>query len=309
MFARAIDSHLRNRTAGSALAAVALLARLAAAAPPPDPADATIEEGVKLRTEGKNAEALELFKKVHAEHPSARTLAQMGLAEGSLNRWVDAEGHLASALAAHDTPWIENRRNREALEQALAAVRGHIGTLLVVGPAGVEVSIEGTVVGRLPLAAPLRVPEGPARVRGTAVGHEPAEVVATVPGGTETTVTLDLGPPVPRPLPSAPIIDEEPPPLPSPARWKAWTGVSLLAVSAAALITGGVWLAVDNSGTCDAPAGARCPHLYDTKAQGWIALGVSVAAGVGGGLLLWEGTRSETRISLAPGWLQLARRF
>jgi hypothetical protein len=76
------------------------------------------------------------FKKVHAEHPSARTLAQMGLAEGSLQRWVDAEGHLTAALAAHGTPWIENRRNREALEQALAAVRGHIGTLLVVGTPG-----------------------------------------------------------------------------------------------------------------------------------------------------------------------------
>jgi hypothetical protein len=288
--------------------AIAVLARLAVAAPP-EPLDATIEEGVKLRTEGKNAEALELFKKVHAEHPSARTLAQMGLAEGSLRRWVDAEGHLAAALAAHDTPWIENRRNREALEQALAAVRGHIGTLLVVGPAGAEVSINEAVVGRLPLAAPLRLPEGPVRVRGTALGHKAADVDATVTGSAETTVTLDLGRPLPPPLPAAPIIDDEPLRPASAARWKAWTGASLVAASAAALIAGTVWLVVDNSGTCTAPAGARCAHLYDTKTQGWIGLGIGVAAGVGGGVLLWEGTHSETRISLSPGRLVLSGRF
>ena len=216
--------------------------------------------------------------------------------------------HLASALAAHDSPWIENRRNREALEQALAAIRGLIGTVIVVGPAGAVVSVDGTVVGRLPLAAPVRVPEGSVRVRGTALGHKPAEVDAAVAGGAETTVTLDLGVPIPPPFPAAPIIDDEPPPA-SPARWKAWTGGSLLVASAAALIAGGVGLGIDNNGTCSAPAGARCEHLYDTKAQGWIALGVGVAAGVGGGVLLWQGTRSETRLSLSPGLLQLAGRF
>jgi hypothetical protein len=181
--------------------------------------------------------------------------------------------------------------------------------LLVVGPAGAEVSVGGAVVGRLPLAAPLRVPEGPVRVRGTALGHNPAEVEATVSGDAETTVTLDLGPPRSPALPAAPIIDDEPLSQLSPARWKAWTGGSLLAASAAALIAGGVWLAVDNNGTCTAPAGARCEHLYDTKTQGWIALGVGVAAGVGGGVLLWQGTHSETRISLSPGRLALSGRF
>src|SRR5450432_1161850 len=131
MCARAIDSRAVPRTLLAVAVGIAsVLAVHVAAAAPVDPAEATIEEGVKLRTEGKHVEALELFKKAHAEHPSARTLAQIGLAEGSLRRWVEAEGHLASALAAHDTPWIENRRNREALEQALGAIRGHIGTVI-----------------------------------------------------------------------------------------------------------------------------------------------------------------------------------
>ena len=287
--------------------AVALLARVAVAAPP-DPAEPLIEQGVKLRTEGRHAEALDLFTKAHAASPSARTLAQMGLAEGSLRRWIDAEGHLAAALAAHDTPWIENRRNREALEQALSSVRGHIGTVLVVGPAGAEVSVDGKVVGRLPLAGPLRAGEGTTRVRGTALGHQPADVETSPAGGAETTVTLELGPALPPPF-SAPIIDDQPPP-PSPrSTWKTWTGASLLAVSAAAVVTGGVWLAMDGRGTCEAPTGARCLRVYDTKAQGWIAIAAGGVAGLGGSLLIWKGRQAEANLSAGPAGVDLRGRF
>jgi hypothetical protein len=293
------------------LAVALVVAPRIAAAAGADPAEPLIEQGVKLRTEGRHAEALELFQKANAASPSARTLAQMGLAEGSLKRWTDAETHLVAALAAHDTPWIEIRRNREALEQALTAVRGHIGTLLIVGPAGVEVALDGKPLGRLPLAGPRRVAEGPIQVRGTAPGHRPTDVDATISGATETTVTLELGPALATPLPAAPIIDDEPltaAPSGSGA-WKTWTGASLLAVSAAALVTGTVWLAVDGNGTCDPPGGARCLRVYDTKASGWVALAVGAAAGVGGGILLWKGRHTDASVALAPGILSLGGRF
>jgi hypothetical protein len=290
--------------------AIVLATDLAGAAPA-DPAEPLIEQGVKLRTEGRHAEALELFQKANAASPSARTLAQMGLAEGSLKRWTDAEAHLVAALDAHDTPWIENRRNREALEQALTAVRAHIGTLLIVGPASIEVALDGKPLGRLPLAGPLRVAEGPIQVRGTAPGHRPTNVDATISGATETTVTLDLGPALPPPLPAAPIIDDEPliASPPNGGAWKTWTGASLLAVSAAALVTGAVWLAVDGNGTCDPPAGARCLRVYDTKTSGWVALAVGGAAGVGGGILLWKGRHTDASVALAPGLLSVGGRF
>jgi hypothetical protein len=286
-----------------------MLALRTAIAATPDPAAADIDAGVKLRAEGRNAEALELFKKAHAEHPSARTLAQMGLAEGSLRRWVEAEAHLAAALATHDTPWIENTRNREALEQALSSVRTHVGTLNVIGPAGAEVSTDGTVLGSLPLSAPLRIGEGTVRVHGTDPGHTPVDVEATVVGGAQTTVTLEFGPAILSPLPTAPIIDDESSVALSPSRWKTWTGASLLAASSAALVAGGIWLAVDREGTCDPPAGARCLRLYDTKTQGWIGLGVGLAAGIGGGLLLWQGLHAETHVSFALGGVNFAGRF
>src|SRR5690348_1479409 len=73
-------------------------------------AAAMIARGLDLRRQGKPAEALEMFQRAHAIAPSARTLGQMGLVEGTLEHWTDAEDHLTAALAASDDPWI--RKNR-----------------------------------------------------------------------------------------------------------------------------------------------------------------------------------------------------
>jgi hypothetical protein len=277
-------------------------------AAPGDPAEPLIEEGVKLRVEGKHAEALEVFTKAHALSPSARTLAQIGLAEGSLRRWLDAEAHLAAALDAHDTPWIENRRNREALEQGLASVRRHIGRLIVLGPEGTEVSVAGKVVGRLPLATAVRLPEGETRIDGKASERRPAQARVTVVGGSESTVILDL----PVVLPPVPILEAD---LPGEnasgarSRWKTWTGASLLGVSAAALATGIVWLAIDGRPECSPPAGATCYWVRDTKTQGWIAVGTGVALGVAGGVLLWQGRSTEAHLVAGPGVVGAAGTF
>jgi hypothetical protein len=287
---------------GSFAAALVLVLTLggAANAAAVDPADALIEQGVKLRVEGRHAEALEVFTKAHALSPSARTLAQIGLAEGSLRRWLDAEGHLAAALETHDTPWIENRRNREALEQALASVRSHIGRLIILGPEGTEVSVGGKVVGRLPLATPVRLPEGETRIDGRAPDRKPAQASVTVIGGSESTVILDL----PVVLPPVPILKADQPSenrADAGSRWMTWTGASLLGVSAAALATGIVWLAIDGQPECSPPGGATCYWVRDTKTQGWIAVGAGAALGITGGVFLWKGRSSEAHLVAGPG--------
>jgi hypothetical protein len=278
---------------------LAIVGGAAWAAPSADPAEALIEQGVKLRVEGKHADALELFTRAHALSPSARTLAQMGLAEGSLRRWLDAEGHLVAALDAHDTPWIENRRNREALEQALVSVRRHIGSVTVLGPEGAEVSVDGKAAGRLPLAAPLRLAEGDARIDGTAAGRKPATARVSVTGGETSTVILELPPEYKVPILDADLPVEAIPR--SPSRWKTWTGASLLGVSAAALATGIAWLAIDGRPTCDPPYGGTCYWVRDTKTQGWIAISAGIAVGVAGGVLLWKGRTSEGHLVAGPG--------
>jgi hypothetical protein len=293
----------------------------AAAAPAPPTADALIEEGIALRQKHQFAEALELFQRAHAAAPSGKTLAQIGLTEGSLKRWVDAETHLAAALDAHDTPWIDNAKNREAISQALTLVRKHVGLVSVVGPAGADVAIAGASVGRLPLPGAIHVAEGRVRIEGSGDGRESASVELLVPGGHELTVHINLpllpvsvahrdaapvAPSVSAPSPAQPSLLET---APEATSWKTWTGGGLLAVSAGLIATGIVWVAMDGHDTCNPPPGDRCLRVYDTKTQGLITGAAGVVAGAVGGILVWQGHHSDTRLGLGYGTLTASGTF
>src|SRR5690349_23308438 len=82
----------------------------------PETAEQLVAKGVELRKKGDHAGALREFQAAHAKEPSGRTLAQMGIAEATLQRWVDAENHLSQALES-TMPWVE--KNRATLEQTL----------------------------------------------------------------------------------------------------------------------------------------------------------------------------------------------
>jgi hypothetical protein len=303
MFAHRLTPKLISVTL--ALAAVVTWSTRARA----DAVDRLIEQGVALRAEGKPEEALDIFAKAHALAPSARTLAQMGLAEGALHRWLPAEDHIAGALAAHDTPWIENPRTRQALEQALVSIRGHVSEVKVVGPAGAQVAADGRPLGQLPLATPVRLAEGPAHITATAPGLLPAATDVAVVGGTHTTVLLQMPalptPPTPVALPSPRTADDDD----GGHRWRTWAGWSLVVVSGAAIGTGIAWLAINGDPSCSAPAGSVCAHVYDTKAQGWTAVGAGLAAGVAGGLLIWTGRQAATGLAVGSNNMALVGRF
>ena len=290
----------------AALLLVALPAKRAKA----DPVDDLIEQGVKLRAERKPAEALILFKQAHAISPSARTLAQIGLAEGALHRWLEADANVNAALELHDTPWIQNRRNREALEQALASIRHHIGSITIAGPKGVAVSVNGQAPGVLPLDHPVRLPEGHVRIEGTAAGYVSGAADLELAGGDQVNVLLDM-PPVPPPTTapalvravSAPTTGEEG------SRWKTWAGVSVGAASLGALGVGITWLVIDGDPACGPPAGAACHRVYDTKTLGWFAVGAAVAGGAAGTYLILAGRRSHAAVGVGLGSLELAGQF
>lgn len=283
-----------------------------------DPTEALLRMGAELRKQDRHEEALELFRKAHALSRSGRALAELGLAEFSLKAYVDSETHLAVALP-DDSAWIE--KNRAVLEQTLADVRKHIAIVTILGAAGTDVAINGKPVGRLPLSEPVHVAEGPARIEATAPGHQPAVLDATLAGGKEFKATLDLAlvaAPIPA-LPSAKTSAAPSTPSLSGAaadtgrQLEPWLGGGLLAVSAAALTTGIVWIFVDGNAACDipssAPAGSRCARAYDTRSPGWIAIGVGAAAGVGGGLLIWKGRTGDVQVGMGPGTLNAFGRF
>jgi hypothetical protein len=103
-----------------------------------------VQEGLGLRREGKDEEALERFRRAQQADPSPRTLAQIALAEQALRRWIDAEEHLVEALAS-EHPWIDERK--DVLEEALSQIRSQIGTLEVrVNAPDAEVLVDGVAV-------------------------------------------------------------------------------------------------------------------------------------------------------------------
>ena len=163
-----------------------------ASASPSDEAEALIRKGVEQRRRGNHTDALELFERASAITPSARALAQRGLAESSLRRWVDAERHMSEALDRHDSPWIEAKENRSVLEKALTTVRMHMGGLRLQGTDGAEVKVNDQPVGRLPMNKAVRVAEGTARVTASAPGRKSVEREIAVRGGDEVVVRLDL---------------------------------------------------------------------------------------------------------------------
>jgi hypothetical protein len=274
-------------------------------------ADALISEGFKLRLQGKNTEALDLFLKAHAIAPSAKTLAQIGSLEVALHRWVDAESHLDHALTRHDSPWIEVPKNRELIENTLAEARRQIGRVQFRGPAGASVAVDGHGVGTLPLALPVHLAAGSVRIEVNAAGFQPLQRDLAVQGGTDQTIDLPL-------IPAAPQLAQPPAiTLAQPAQteshrpaWRTWTGGGLMVVGLASVGVGIGWLVVDGRPMCDAPPGGLCKYLYDTKTQGWVAIGLGAAVAVGGAtVLLWPSRKERVGVAVGPGSLALTGRF
>lgn len=259
----------------SARAAVVgcLVVTLGASAARAQDADALIEQGVELRTAGQDEAALRVFRQAWETQRSPRALAQVALAEQALGRWVEAEAHLAAALAERDHRWI--RRNRRALEDSLGEIRGHVGRLEIQGtPPGAEVLIGATVVGRLP--ATLRVATGPVTFTVRAEAH--ASVTRTVEVAraplreTVALASLDAPTAAATPAVSAAVAAQAGPaalavrPPGAPARHvpaRRYVGYAVLGAGAAALVVSGVFFGLNasaNGGATDATPTSAEPY-------------------------------------------------
>lgn len=135
-------------------------------------AAALLQQGVQKRAEGNDEAALQLFRQADALDSTAKSKAQLGLAEQSLGMWVEAERHLRAALSAVSDAWIE--KNRSALEGSLTRIGAELGWIELVGaPLGAAIFIDGQSIGKSPLDAPARASAGTRLLEVKAVGYEP----------------------------------------------------------------------------------------------------------------------------------------
>jgi hypothetical protein len=173
-----------------ALAALAPREARGQAAAPDDEraALALAQEGLRARREHRDAEALTFFERSYARAPRASVRAQMGFAQQALGRWVDAERTLTE-VAASDDPWV--RRFRATIDEALATVRSHLGSLTVAStPADAELWVDGQLSNT---GATIRLPVGTVSVRATREGYFALERTVTIVAGETASETIVLG--------------------------------------------------------------------------------------------------------------------
>jgi hypothetical protein len=126
-------------------------------------------EGVALRRERRDAEALAVFERALAVDGSARTRAQVGLAEEALGLWVEAEREVSAALAAGQGPWFQE--HGEDLRAALDTIRSRLGTLEVRSKVeSTEIWIDGRQDASWPWAPEMRVVAGDIVIEARAPG-------------------------------------------------------------------------------------------------------------------------------------------
>jgi hypothetical protein len=171
-------------------------------------AEEAIREGVALRRSGHETEALEKFARAYELVPSARARAQMGLAEKSLRRYIEAEQYLREALREPSDPWTAE--NQAILEQALDFVDRQLAWVTIVTQAPeVDVTANGRPFGRVARGAKLRIFAGDMQVDLSAKGFGSRSVVTAIPAQTTTNIEVQL-PPAPRETPHEVV----PPPAP-----------------------------------------------------------------------------------------------
>lgn len=265
---------------------------------PTDEADRLIAEGVELRKQGNEREALAKFERAHSIRPTPRALAQMGLATKSLRMFVQAEDYLSRALQAEDDAWITE--NRPALGLALDVAKKNLAWVDVRANVPGELSVDGNRVGELPLQAPLRVRVGVIRIDIRAEGYEAWSSTETLTGGATGTVnaTLKRAPTViPKDKRPAPPIDRGPAEPRENESRAIWTW-SALGVGAAGVIVGTVFgvrslsLKKDRDAECPTPSctsskGVELDQDARTAAT-WSTVGFAVGAvGLGTAAVLY----------------------
>lgn len=249
-----------RRAALSVLLSVATSASVAGAQS--NPCDAPIHQGVELRRQRRDAEALAVFRAAATACREPRLRVQMARAEQAMGQWVPSARDLREALAAPGDPWVEERRPR--LLEELRAIEQHVGGVLVAGGVpGSEVLIDGERVAELPMTRAAPAVVGTVRLEVRHAGYYVISRTVTVEAGHDVQESVEMRPTITEPppvpasppavapvaIPTVPAVVASPPQAPARAlveppssrrRWALGLGIG----AGVALVTGVVALGV-----------------------------------------------------------------
>jgi len=263
-------------------------------------ADALVQQGIELRREQRDVEALAVFRRAFELSPTPRTRAQIALAEQALAKWVDAERDLRAALEHADDPWIA--KNVEVLRGSLKTIEEHLATVRVEGPPGASVRVNGAAVGTLPLA-PVRVVAGTVHLELEAKGYERATRTVDAPPGTTAKESFTLVA-----APESPIV--APTPREPESHRGFLLGAGLLGVGVTSLAVG-TWFGIrtferkgerdEHCGPlgCDALGLAADREARDAAMVSTITFSIGLVATTVGTIVLLR-TPSRDRVTVSP---------
>jgi len=211
-----------------------------------DDVEAQHTQGNRLRAQGRNAEARDLFRGLWERTHEPRALIRQGLAEMALEEWLAADEHLRAGMAVTADAWVVE--NRVRVDEQLRVVASHVGALVIeCAPEGAAVLVNDSARGACPLAAPIRLLAGAATVRVELAGMTPVrESTTVVPGNDPTTLRIHL-----QPVTTAPVGDPFADARASNRRRRIMlgTGGALLGVGVVGIGLGAVgFLATDDAG-------------------------------------------------------------
>jgi hypothetical protein len=241
-------------------------------------------------------------------------LYNIGKVRVALGRFAEAVDAFEAYLDKGGDQIPEARR--QEVRDAIAAQQEHVATIAVrVSADGAEVRIDGRLVGVSPLAAPVRVTEGPHTVEALLPGRPGRLRELDLPGASALEVTLDLAPAprleAPAPAARAPaLVDPSPREPPRRRRTVGYVvaGAGLVATVAGAVLAYGgaqdanaararlVDAATPAVGMPDVAKYDAAKLTFDdavTRNQlGWALVGFGAAALAAGGALavFWGGS-------------------
>lgn len=147
--------------------------------------------GLKLYEDGNYEAARVEFERALTIAPSYRIRYNIGLAYRQLNNYVDALSSFERYLSEGGSEVPKDRR--ESVEKEIAELRPRIGRVVVTtNVAAAEIAVDGVVVGRAPMAAPVAVNPGLRKISASMTGYLPVTKSVTITSGEQTTIDLPL---------------------------------------------------------------------------------------------------------------------